>query len=92
VDAIRQRNWAAVGRELFNRLEEPAFEMYTDLAELKGALAGVEALGALLSGSGSTLYAMTSPDAAAGVETRIREKLRSGASLVTGPVPGWRRE
>ncbi len=65
---------AAVAGELFNRLEAPAFDLHPSLAELKRDLArrpGV--LGALLSGSGSTLFALTDGGDAA---LRLGEELQ----------------
>ena len=43
--------------ELFNALEQPAFSLYPDLRRLKGKLLGHGAVGALLCGSGSSLFA-----------------------------------
>jgi len=55
---------AEVGRILVNHLEEPVFLMHPGLREIKKKLlARKDLLGAQLSGSGSALFALASPDA-----------------------------
>lgn len=64
--ALASGDPAEVGAALFNRLEAPAFALFPALAELKQeleALPGV--VGALLSGSGSTLLGVARDGAAA---------------------------
>jgi len=48
----------AIGRELFNRLETPAFDMRPQLAQLSRQMTRLGACGTLMSGSGSTLFAL----------------------------------
>lgn len=57
------RTWAEgevrkLGRALFNRLEEPAFELAPELGQLKRRIAAMKPLGTLLSGSGSAFFAL----------------------------------
>ncbi len=47
-----------MSRSLYNRLEGVVFSAYPDLAELKDGLIRCGALGALLSGSGSTVFGL----------------------------------
>jgi len=89
-EALERGNAGAVGCELFNRLEEPAFELYPDLADAKAALAEAGALGSLLSGSGSTVYAAAAPEAAAGLVAALEPRLGTGSMAVAGPVSRWR--
>jgi 4-diphosphocytidyl-2-C-methyl-D-erythritol kinase len=63
------------GGELVNDLERPVFEKYPVLGTLKSRLMtcpGVQA--ALMSGSGSTVFAVLSPDADAGAITAAAEE------------------
>jgi 4-diphosphocytidyl-2-C-methyl-D-erythritol kinase len=49
---------ATIGRALYNRLEPAAFEFRPDLRVLRKELAGMGFLGALMSGSGSTVFGL----------------------------------
>ncbi len=87
--ALKQGAFEDGGRELFNRLEEPVFELYPDLAAARSVLTGEGALGTLLSGSGSTVFVLTTPEAADGLKAELEEKLRSGVILAVGSVASW---
>jgi 4-diphosphocytidyl-2-C-methyl-D-erythritol kinase len=88
--ALECGDGAELGRSLFNRLEEPAFELYPDLARARAGLAGGGALGALLSGSGSTLYAVVLPEEAARLKTVLEKKFGPGSILDVEPVGRWK--
>ena len=78
----------AVGAELWNRLALPAFARWPRLSELERMLrARPGVTGALLSGSGSTLFALcASTDAAAGLATALgREGLTALATRTSHP-------
>ncbi len=47
-----------LGAQLFNRLQPPAFAMHPKLAQYRATMAELGACGALMSGSGSTLFAL----------------------------------
>lgn len=65
----------AAGREFYNSLEAPALEKYPWLAVLQEFLRENGALAALMSGSGSTTFALASDLCAAQeLEERVREK------------------
>lgn len=87
--ALKEGAFENCGRELFNRLEEPVFELYPDLAAARDVLTGEGALGTLLSGSGSTIFVLTSSEAADGLKAELEEKLRSGVILAVGSVASW---
>lgn len=73
---------AGIGRELFNRLQEPAERLCPIVRELREALARHAPLGCLMSGSGSTLFALCSDHRAA---VRLAAKLRM--EFATDPKP-----
>lgn len=60
--AVASGDAAAVGRELFNRLEAPAAELRPELPGLFDALRRLDPLGVALSGSGSTVFAVARDD------------------------------
>lgn len=67
LNALAEGDATRVGRCLFNRLEEAALAIAPDLALLKEELAGTGLFtGVALSGSGSALYGVCRPGAAAG--------------------------
>ena len=69
--------------QLVNSLERPVFEKYIFLAVLKRwLLAQTEAEGALMSGSGSTVFAVCrSPKASNALEAKVREEFGEGLWL-----------
>lgn len=54
--AVQSGDREAIAGALFNRLEDPSFELWPRLAELKKELIERGCLGALMSGSGSSLF------------------------------------
>jgi 4-diphosphocytidyl-2-C-methyl-D-erythritol kinase len=56
--AIRAGDPAAIGRALFNRLEQPAFALAPMVEQVRQRLTGLAACGAMMSGSGSTVFAL----------------------------------
>jgi 4-diphosphocytidyl-2-C-methyl-D-erythritol kinase len=68
----------AVGRLLHNRLQEPAEELCPEVARLRRLLGGCEPAGVLMSGSGSTVYALCRDAADA---LRIARALRPGREV-----------
>ena len=77
--------------ELFNDLERPVFEKYQVLGHLKALLLatpGVKA--ALMSGSGSTIFAMLEESVdAASIAVRVTDEVgREVRLIVTRPAPG----
>ena len=86
LEAISRADWPRVGPELFNRLEEAAFRLHPQLAEAKELMRGGGSAGALLSGSGATVYALADPDGVESLRARLVGNLRSGAVLACGPV------
>lgn len=55
-DAFIKKRYALLPEILRNDLEEPVFRLYPELKEIKNKLLNYGALGALLSGSGSSLF------------------------------------
>ncbi len=88
--ALERGDRTELGLSLFNRLEGPAFELYPDLAAAKAGLARGRVLGALLSGSGSTLYAAVAPEGAAQLQAELEGKFGPGSILDVEPVGRWK--
>ncbi len=61
-EAFNQGDIQAMGENLFNRLEEPVFEHFPQLIRIKNLLKEAGCLGSLLSGSGSTLFGITTDE------------------------------
>jgi 4-diphosphocytidyl-2-C-methyl-D-erythritol kinase len=57
-EALAAGDVEALGQALFNRLQEPAFELAPAVAEVFGRVQSVGAAGLLMSGSGSCLFAL----------------------------------
>ena len=73
--ALANGDVEALGRALFNRLQEPAFGLSPAVAEAYRRVQGVGAAGCLMSGSGSCLFALCrSPSEA----RRVHDDLASG--------------
>jgi len=93
LEAVARDDLTAAGRELFNRLEEPVFESCPALAAAKERLRKPpRALGALLSGSGSTIYALAAPGDVDGLTRELSRDLRRESLRVVRPVSGWEPE
>lgn len=72
-EAIRAGDPEAVGRALFNRLEEPAFALAPLVEQLRRRLDRLGSCGALMSGSGSAVFAVCrSRNEATGVAEEFR--------------------
>jgi 4-diphosphocytidyl-2-C-methyl-D-erythritol kinase len=56
--AVRAGDAAAVGRSMFNRLEEPAFTLAPPVKQARDRLAALAPCGARMSGSGSAVFAV----------------------------------
>jgi 4-diphosphocytidyl-2-C-methyl-D-erythritol kinase len=56
--AVRAGDVEAIGRLLHNRLQEPALKLRPELADWLGQLAALRPAGCLMSGSGSTVFAL----------------------------------
>ena len=59
VEAIENRDPGAIARSLYNALEPVTFAMHPEVAEIKERLLEAGALGALMSGSGPTVFGMS---------------------------------
>jgi 4-diphosphocytidyl-2-C-methyl-D-erythritol kinase len=69
----------ALGRALFNRLQEPAFELAPEVADAYRRVRAAGAAGALMSGSGSSLFALCrSPEEARRVHDDLSRGWASG--------------
>jgi 4-diphosphocytidyl-2-C-methyl-D-erythritol kinase len=75
VEALAEGDAEALGKALFNRLQGPAFRLCPPAAELYGRLRASGAAGCLLSGSGSSLFALCRDDREA---ARVIDDLRRG--------------
>ncbi|MGL4555081.1 MAG: 4-(cytidine 5'-diphospho)-2-C-methyl-D-erythritol kinase, partial [Gemmataceae bacterium] len=64
-DALRSGDAEALGRALFNRLEEPAERLCPAVGQVRRSLEAANPLGARMSGSGSVIFALArdGPDA-----------------------------
>jgi len=58
IELDRLASWEAVSRDASNAFERPLFSGFTELADLKAALSRPPAMFALLSGSGSSMFAV----------------------------------
>jgi 4-diphosphocytidyl-2-C-methyl-D-erythritol kinase len=83
VAAARAGDPERLGPLLFNDLEGPVFEHHPELAEAKARLLGMGALGAVMSGSGSSLAALGRDESHA----RALADRVEGAVAVSGPAP-----
>ena len=78
-EALADGDVDALGRALHNRLQEPAFELCPSVADLHRRVQSVGAAGALLSGSGSCLFALCrSPEEARQVHDDLSRGWASG--------------
>ena len=76
ISAVAEGDLTLAARSLFNSLEQVAFGKYPLLAMIAEALARADALGVLLSGSGSSMFALARDEAhARHIEARVRKTL-----------------
>ena len=59
MEAIESRDPGAIARRLYNALETVTFAMHPEVAAIKEKLLEAGALGALMSGSGPTVFGLT---------------------------------
>ncbi len=59
VSAIAHKNPVEIGKALYNDFENVVFPAYPQLAQLKDTFEQAQVLGTLMSGSGSTIFALT---------------------------------
>ncbi|MBF2001268.1 MAG: 4-(cytidine 5'-diphospho)-2-C-methyl-D-erythritol kinase [Synechococcales cyanobacterium C42_A2020_086] len=74
VAAISQRNGAQIGSLLHNDLERVVLPAYPQIAELRQAMAALDTLGVMMSGSGSTVFALVESQVQA---EQVRQRLRA---------------
>jgi 4-diphosphocytidyl-2-C-methyl-D-erythritol kinase len=74
VSAICHRDFKQVGKLLYNDLEKVVLPHYPQVAELRDQMQKLGALGAMMSGSGPTLFALTHSQAQA---QTMQEEIRS---------------
>ena len=85
--ALQTKDWAAIRAGMYNSLEAPALEKYPVLEVFQKFLREYGALAALMSGSGSTTFALFENTAAA---ENVREQFLAffGRNCWTAVVPG----
>ena len=85
---IKKGDVVGIGENLYNLLEVPVFSQYPEIAALKTELSmQTGCYGALMSGSGATLFAvMRDSDAAHKSESHFKNKVRFCTTAVTSPV------
>ncbi|MDX2035614.1 MAG: 4-(cytidine 5'-diphospho)-2-C-methyl-D-erythritol kinase [Isosphaeraceae bacterium] len=90
LEALRSADTAAIGRELFNRLQPVAESIHPGLTRVRDALRSLvpsELDGTLMSGSGSAYFGLArSPDAAIAAANRL-ESLGLGQVHVVASLP-----
>ena len=74
VSAISQRNGKRIGELLQNDLEKAVLPAYPQVAQLRQTLSNLETLGVMMSGSGSTVFALVESQANA---EQVQQQLRS---------------
>jgi 4-diphosphocytidyl-2-C-methyl-D-erythritol kinase len=86
VARLQAGDWPAASAEFYNSLEAPALEKYPVLALFQESLRAQGALAALMSGSGSTTFAIV--DSVGAGEALVEKfKTKFGASAWTSVVP-----
>ena len=85
---IKKGDVVGIGKNLYNLLEVPVFSEYPEIAALKTELAMQSGCyGALMSGSGATLFAvMQDSDAADRSESHFKNSVSFCTTTVTSPV------
>ncbi len=73
LSALAKGNLEKIGKYLFNRLEEVSLKKYPEIRDFKEALKKSGALGALMSGSGGSLFGIArSKEDASGIASRLK--------------------
>lgn len=76
VSAIAHKDSLQIGKELYNDFEKTVFPQYPQLVQLRDAFYSAGVLGTLMSGSGSTVFALTASRAEAEtVQHSVRQVL-----------------
>ena len=85
---VKKRNVVGIGENLYNRLEVPVFSEYPEIFTLKNELSTqAGCYGALMSGSGATVFAvMQDANAARRSELHFKNRVSFCTSTVTSPV------
>ena len=85
---IKKGDVVGIGKNLYNLLEVPVFSEYPEIAALKTELSmRAGCYGALMSGSGATLFAvMQDSDAADRSESHFKNRVSFCTTAVTSPV------
>ena len=85
---VEKSDVVGIGKNLYNRLEVPVFSEYPQIAALKNELSTqTECYGALMSGSGATVFAiMSDRGAARQSESHFKNRVSFCTSTVTSPV------
>jgi 4-diphosphocytidyl-2-C-methyl-D-erythritol kinase len=88
LERLRRDDLNGAAREFFNRFEETVLEDHPQLAAARERLSNSRALGALLSGSGSTIYALAAPGDLDGLTRELSKALRRESLRPVRPVGG----
>jgi 4-diphosphocytidyl-2-C-methyl-D-erythritol kinase len=88
LDALAAGDLERIGRHLDNDLEPAAFDLLPALRAGKARLLEAGALGAVMSGSGPTLLALTRDEEHAGRIARAVRPAFARVEIARGPVPG----
>ena len=85
---LEKSDVVGIGKNLYNLLEVPVFSEYAEIAALKAELSTqTGAYGALMSGSGATVFAvMRNVDAAHQSESHFKDSVSFCTTTVTSPV------
>ena len=74
--AINQKNNASIGSHLYNDLERVVLPAYEKVMQLRHTMASHGGLGTMMSGSGPTIFTLTTTQAAADdILTKVRADL-----------------
>ncbi len=88
IRVLRGRDWAPLGGELYNALEAPVLRKHPLLAVIQESMRSEGLPAVLMSGSGSTTFALTpQPESAKGVADRLRDRLGNAAWIATAIFP-----
>lgn len=85
---LEKNDIAGIGKNLYNRLEVPVFSEHPEIAALKTELSTqAGSCGALMSGSGATVFAvMQNGDTARRCESYFKDRVSFCTTTVTSPV------
>lgn len=75
-EAFRKGDITALGRAMYNRLEEPAMRLSPEVRRIADRLRETASLGVMMSGSGSTVFALAQSAAEAGSYARVVKTIR----------------